>query len=281
MGEGASHPFRASEAPGAGAANAADDARAPRPRRLAGRVALVTGAGQGSGRGCALALADEGARLALVGRTRAKLDAVCAEIEARGGEAACFPCDVGQLDEVGACVEGVVAALGPVRALVQTAQSPALRSSALLDVEAGVVDELWRTGPLASLAFMRACHPHLRGGGAIVNFGTGAQFAPGGFGAYAAAKAAIQMLTRAAAEEWGPDGIRANLVVPYVASPAADLEFGEDEARRAASIARIPLRRVGDPERDLGRAVAFLASDDASYLTGSTLLLDGGMMFLR
>jgi len=265
----------------AGGAPGALGAGESRASRLAGRAAIVTGAGQGSGRGCALALASEGARVALVGRTRSKLDAVREEIAARGGLAVAIACDVGRSDEIEACVRAAAEALGPVRILVNTAQSPMLRSSRLLDVEAATLDELWRTGPIATLAFMRACYPQLRDGGSIVNFGSGAQFAPAGFGAYAAVKAAIQLLTRAAAEEWGPDGVRANHVIPYVESPSASLEFGDDDARRAASLARIPLRRAGDPELDLGRAVAFLASDDARFITGSTLMLDGGMMFLR
>jgi len=249
--------------------------------KLAGRVALITGAGQGSGRGCALALAAEGAAIALVGRTEAKLADTAAEIERRGGRALAIRCDVMVPADREACVARCARELGPVKVLVNAAQSPSYRSSSLLDVKADVFDELWRSGPLATLELMRLCHPQLRGGGSIVNFGSGAQFTPGGYGAYAAAKAAIGMLTRAAAEEWGPEGIRANLVVPFVESPAFHEDFGGDAQRLAASQRRIPLRRFGDAERDLGRVVVFLASEDSAYVTGTTLMVEGGSHFLR
>ena len=249
--------------------------------RLEGRVALVTGAGQGSGRGCALALAAEGARVALLGRTRSKLSAVAEEIESRGGSALPLRCDVTDRAQIQSCVEKTVSELGGLHILVNSAQSPTLRSGTLLDMAPEVVNELWLSGPVATLECMRAAYPHLRGGGSIVNFGTGAQFAPAGFGMYAAAKAAIQTLTRGAAEEWGPEGIRANTVIPFVVSPAFDEELPDGDPRREALRQTIPLRRFGNAEHDLGRAVVFLAGPDSSYVTGTTLMVDGGMAFLR
>jgi NAD(P)-dependent dehydrogenase (short-subunit alcohol dehydrogenase family) len=249
--------------------------------RLAGRVALVTGAGQGSGRGCALALAAEGAAVALLGRTEATLAETAAEIARRGGRALPIRADVMALGDLEAAVARTVRELGPVKILVHAAQSPSYRSARLLEVSREVFDQLWASGPVAALELMRLCHPYLRGGGSIIQFGSGTQFAPAQYGAYAAAKAAIGMLTRAAAEEWGPDGIRANLVVPFVESPAFHEDFGGNQERLAASLRRIPLRRVGDPEKDLGRVVVFLASDDSAYVTGTTLMVEGGSHFLR
>lgn len=249
--------------------------------RLAGRVALVTGAGQGSGRGCALALAGEGAAVALVGRTEATLAETAAEIARRGGRALVVRADVMVQRDLEAAVARTVAELGPIRILVQAAQSPSYRSARLLDVKREVVDQLWTSGPVATLELMRLCHPYLRGGGSIINFGSGTQFSPGHYGVYAAAKAAIGMLTRAAAEEWGPDGIRANLVVPFVESPAFHEDFGGNQERMQASLRRVPLRRFGDAEQDLGRVVVFLASDDSAYVTGTTLMVEGGSHFLR
>jgi NAD(P)-dependent dehydrogenase (short-subunit alcohol dehydrogenase family) len=249
--------------------------------RLDGRVALVTGAGQGSGRACALALAAEGAAVALVGRTEATLAQTAAEIARRGGRALAIRCDVMVRADLEACVARAVSALGPVKVLVNAAQSPSYRAASLLEVSREMLDQLWTSGPLATLELMRLCHPHLRGGGSIINFGSGAQFGPAQYGPYAAAKAAIGMLTRAAAEEWGPDGIRANLVVPFVESPAFHQDFAGDEKRLAASVRRIPLRRAGDAEKDLGPVVVFLASSDSAYVTGTTLMVDGGSHFLR
>lgn len=248
---------------------------------LEGRVAIVTGAGQGSGRGCALALAAEGAAVTLVGRTRSKLERVAAEIEGAGGRALVFPCDVTRPAEVRDCVARTVDAFGGVQILVNAAQSPIVRSGSLLETPDATIESLWQSGPRATLDFMRACHPHLRGGGSIINFGTGAQFGPGGFGVYAAVKAAIGMLTRAAAEEWGPDGIRANLLVPFADSPAADAELADKPEFRNAILESIPLRRFGDSVGDVGRVAVFLAGPDSAFVTGTTMMVDGGMKFLR
>jgi NAD(P)-dependent dehydrogenase (short-subunit alcohol dehydrogenase family) len=126
---------------------------------------------------------------------------------------------------------------------------------------------------------MRGCHPHLSGGGSIVNFGSGAQYAPEGYGVYAATKEAIQAITRAAAVEWGRDGIRANVIVPHVTSPSMEAAL-EDPERRARSLASIPLGRFGQPA-DIGRVAAFLAGPDAAFVTGQVLLVDGGMKYQR
>ena len=153
------------------------------------------------------------------------------------------------------------------------------RGGRLLDIDDDDVDLLWRTGPLATLRFMRACHPHLAGGGSIVNFGSGAQYAPEGYGVYAGTKDAIQAITRAAAVEWGGDGIRANVIVPHVTSPSMEVALS-DPARRERSLASIPIGRFGQPT-DIGRVAAFLAGPDAAFMTGQTLLVDGGMKYHR
>ena len=245
---------------------------------LAGKVALVTGAAQGAGRGVADALADEGASVAAVGRTLEKLEVVADEIEARGGRARAMRCDVGVEDDIVGVVGSVVAEFGTVDILVNAAQHTT-RGGWLLQVDERDVELLWRTGPLATLRFMRACHPFLRDGGSIVNFGSGAQYAPEGYGVYAATKDAIQAITRAAAVEWGRDGIRANVIVPHVTSPSME-EALADPARRARSLASIPLGRFGLPE-DIGRVAVFLAGPGAAFVTGQVVVVDGGMKYAR
>ena len=144
--------------------------------------------------------------------------------------------------------------------------------------------ESFRTGPLGSLNMMQACFPALRdsGRGAVVNFGSGVgvRGAPRMAG-YAMAKEAIGGLTKVTAVEWGRYGIRVNLVCPAGWSPAADAYRDADPQRFEMHLRQTPLRRLGDPYDDIGRAVLSLVSDDMQYLTGATLMLDGGQVILR
>ncbi|MFM7786276.1 MAG: SDR family NAD(P)-dependent oxidoreductase [Gammaproteobacteria bacterium] len=250
-------------------------------RKLEGKVALVTGAGQGVGRGIALALAGEGARIAVCGRTEGKLLSVCEEIRRRGGVAEPVLCDVMIAEDVRCCVEATVSAFGTVDILINNAQVVPLGH--LLDVSEEQYQQGMDSGPLATLRFMRACHPHLKGGGSIVNMGSSSaiRWDPIGYGAYAAAKEAIRALTRAAACEWGTDGIRVNCVLPLAMSPAMDGWIASRPEESAEFFKTIPLGYVGDCELDIGRAVVFLCSEDARYLTGHSMPLDGGQAFMR
>ncbi|MBV8124641.1 MAG: SDR family oxidoreductase [Paucibacter sp.] len=247
--------------------------------KLDHKVALVTGAGQGVGQGIAYALAGEGAAVAVVGRTRDKLLVTCDEIRRRGGRAAPFTCDVTDPSQIEGCVAAVVEQFGGVQILVNNAQVAPL--GRLLDVSDEAVLDGMASGPLATLRFMRACHPYLKGGGVVVNFASSAavRWDASGYGAYAAAKEATRALTRAAACEWGGDGIRVNVVAPHALSPGLKgwVEANPEEAE--AFFKTIPLGRVGDCEHDIGRAIVFLASPDAAYLTGATLPLDGGQAY--
>ncbi|MBS9376419.1 SDR family NAD(P)-dependent oxidoreductase [Rhodococcus sp. B50] len=245
--------------------------------RMAGKVVLVTGAGQGIGRGIALALAREGAAVGLAGRTVAKVESVAGEIEAFGGTALALECDVTERDQIERAVRSTADRFGGLDGLVNNAQSSTQRP--LADVTAEDVEIALCSGPLAALWAMQAALPLLRerGGGSIVNFGssTAINGAPM-FGAYAIAKEGIRGLSRVAAREWGRYGIRVNVVVPTALSPAAE-QFERDQPERFQQhVKRLPLGRMGDPETDIGRAVAALLSDDLAYLTGDTLMLTGG-----
>ena len=249
--------------------------------KLDGKVALVTGAGQGVGRGIALALAGEGAQIAVAGRTEGKLLQTCAEIAQRGGRAIPIVCDVMIAADIERCVQQTVATLGTVDILINNAQVVPL--GRLLDVTEEHYQEGMDSGPLATLRFMKACYPYLRDGGCIVNLGSSSaiRWDPIGYGAYAAAKEAIRALTRAAACEWGPDGIRVNCVLPLAMSPAMDGWIASRPEEAAEFFRTIPLGRVGDCETDIGRAVVFLCGPDARYITGHSLPLDGGQAFMR
>jgi len=245
--------------------------------RLTGRVALVTGGGQGVGRGIALALAKEGASILLAGRTLSKCQTVADEIAAFGGVAEAVRCDVGERGDVESAVSAAVERFGGLDALINNAQSATQRL--LIETTDADVDLAYRSGPLAVLYGMQAAYPHLvaRGGGSIVNFGSSTAIEGNAtFGSYAMAKEAIRGLSRVAAREWGRDGIRVNVVVPSALSPAAEAFRDARPEVYQKQMDRIPLRRMGDSEADIGRAVVALISDDLSYMTGQTMMLTGG-----
>ncbi|SNQ49197.1 Short-chain dehydrogenase [Frankia canadensis] len=245
--------------------------------RLTGKVALVTGAGQGIGRGIALALAREGAAVALAGRTVAKCEAVVAEIDAFGGRALALACDASERAQVDAAVGAAVSAFGGLDALVNNAATSV--QGPLAELTEADVDDCWRNGALATFHGMQAALPHLRarGGGSIVNFGSNTAITGvSTFGAYAMAKEAIRGLSRVAAREWGRYNIRVNVVVPNALSPSAETFAREHPDHFARMQQALTLRRVGDPEADIGRAVVALVSDDLAYLTADTLMLTGG-----
>lgn len=245
-------------------------------QELNGKVAIVTGAAQGAGGGCALAMASAGASLVLVGRTLSKLERMAGEVERRGARVHCVAGDITRAETIASITAEAVARFGRIDALVNAAQAPEMRAARLLDIDDAAIAELWNSGPVATLALMRACHPIMRagGGGSIINFASSAVRTPEDYGVYASCKAAIETLSRAAAIEWGPDNIRVNTVVPFVHSPALELDLPPEVQSQVA--ARLPLGRIGRPEQDIGRAVAFLAGDGAAYVTGNLIKLDGG-----
>ncbi|WP_137723374.1 SDR family NAD(P)-dependent oxidoreductase [Prescottella subtropica] len=248
---------------------------------LDGDVALVTGAGRGIGRGIALALAAEGARVAVVGRTLSTVAETAREIDRRGGNAVALRCDVTDARQIDETVSAVVETYGGLSILVNNAQIPA--HGRLLDADESAYRDGMDSGPLAAWRLMRACHPHLSGRGSIVNMGSaaGMRSDPSGSGLYAAAKEAVRVLTRTAACEWGGDGIRVNAILPLASSPAMD-EWAElDPQAHDEYLRGVPLGRLGDPETDIGPAVVFLCSPAARYITGHALPVDGGQAHLR
>ena len=239
---------------------------------LSGQVAILTG------RGIALALAKRGATLALLGRTKAKLDSVATEIAALGGTAQGFACDVKDAVSIGDAVAGVTSAFGGVDILVNNAQEVPL--GPLMAVSDAAFEAGFDSGPLATFRFMKACHPHMkrRGGGVIFNLASSAavRWDMANYGAYAAVKQAIRSLSRAAAAEWGVDGIRVLTIAPHAKSPGLVQWIENNPAEAEAFFRTIPLRRVGECEEDIGEAVAGLCGPEFAYLTGATIPLDGG-----
>tara|TARA_R110002110_G_scaffold415561_1_gene650758 strand:- start:60055 stop:60807 length:753 start_codon:yes stop_codon:yes gene_type:complete len=248
--------------------------------QLANKVALVTGAGQGVGQGIALALAAEGASIAVTGRTLEKLQSTCQLIAERGGKALPLVCDVKSVQDMERTVAETVGQFGGLHILVNNAQEVPLGTLHQVSDESFTAG--LQSGPLATFRLMKLCYEHLKGDGCIVNLASAAakRWDASGYGAYAATKEAIRSLTRAAACEWGPQGIRTNVILPHARSSGMAwwIDKNPDEAEHL--FASIPLRRVGDCESDIGRFVAVLCSDASGYVNGQTIALDGGQAFL-
>ena len=251
---------------------------------LAGKVAIVTGAGSGVGRGIAIALARAGASVVASSRTVSKCETAVAEIEAAGGTAIAVECDVTRPEHVDACVGRAIDAYGAIDILVNAADDPRV-DVPFLELTDEVMNASWQTGVLGTVRSMQACVPHMldRGEGAVVNVASGAGLlAPVGMAAYSAAQEAIRSLTRTAAVELGPLGIRVNVICPVASgSESLDRWIVRDPERLAAYVANTPLRRVGDPVDDVGEGVVFLCGPQSRYVTGTTLMLDGGRSYLR
>jgi NAD(P)-dependent dehydrogenase (short-subunit alcohol dehydrogenase family) len=244
---------------------------------LAGRVCVVTGAASGIGAAVARGLAEAGAKVALLDRDRAGAQAMADGIGSAGGTALAIECDVSDKASVDAAAGEVEGRWGAAHVLVNNAGL--LRPGALADV----TPEQWNTVLginltgylLCAQAFGRAMRK--AGRGSLVHVASISGLNPQtNSGAYSASKAGVLLLSRQLAAEWGPEGVRSNVICPGLIRTALSAKFYEQpgfEARRAAVIAS---RRVGEPE-DIANPAVFLASDRSSYLNGAELLVDGGL----
>ncbi len=246
---------------------------------LEGQSVIVTGGTRGIGLGIVRRLARAGVRLTISGRKPERLERVARELEEAGAAHLIVQADVGDADASAHVVERALEAFGQVDGLVANAQS--LRPvTPLEEVTARDLDVLLDSGPRGTLWLMQAVLPAMRarGRGRIITMGSAMGLTgPPGYGAYSAAKEAIRSLTRTAANEWGRHGITVNCICP--ASVAHRLPPGDDGPRAAAFAAMYAdqaLGRDGDPEADIAPVVAFLLSDASQYMTGQTLMVDGG-----
>ncbi|HEY1966932.1 MAG TPA: SDR family oxidoreductase [Pseudonocardia sp.] len=255
--------------------------------RLNGRVAIVTAAGRGIGRGVAIRFAREGAKVIVASLGPEECDATVDAIRAAGGTAEAKPTNVGVKDDVVSMVQFAVETYGKLNIVVNTAQSFGTRrqptgSPVPTGVEKFTDDEIdwtFTTGLKGSLWAMQAAFPYLSdGGGRVINFGSWyGKAGQQGTLAYNLTKESIRALTRTAAREWAPHGITVNAINPAAKTDAAaSVEANNPEAYNQA-LAMIPMGRMGDPVSDIAPVVVFLASEESQYVTGQTIDADGGL----
>ena len=243
---------------------------------LLGHVALVTGASQGIGRTCALRLAKEGAAVAVAARNQEKLNELVNEITAAGGKAAAFPLDVADEEQVKATVKAAIAQLGKIDILVNNAGIT--RDQLVMRMKRSDWDAVLQTNLTSAYLLIQQVITSMlkQRWGRIINvtsvFG---QMGQAGQANYSASKAGLIGLTMAIAREVASRNITCNAVAPGFIETAMTEVLSEEFKLNA--VKQIPLGRVGTTE-DIASAVAFLASDDASYITGHTLSVNGGML---
>lgn len=245
---------------------------------LQGKVAIVTGGASGIGGAISTLLTGRGAKVLAVDIDE---QAGAALVERSGGSAAFLAGDVSDPGVAQDAVARAVEQFGHLTGLVNNAH--ASRQALFGDLTAQDWELSFGTGLWATRNFMLAAHPHLKEhGGSVVNFGSGAGLnGQVTQAAYASAKEAIRGLSRVAANEWAADGIRVNVVCPIALTAGVAHWRDSYPDMYAEVVAKIPLGRFGDPEGDVAPVVAFLLSDDSRYMTGQTLMADGGATMLH
>jgi dehydrogenase/reductase SDR family protein 4 len=245
--------------------------------RLDDRVAVVTGASRGIGRAIALELAQAGAHVALASRKLPDLEAVAAEIAALGQRALPVAGHMARREDIDRLFDTVQQEFGRLDILVNNAATNPVFGP-LVELEEAAWDKIMALNVKAYLfAVQRAVRPmRERGRGAIVNVSsTGGFRASSGLGAYSVSKAAVIMLTRALARELAPAGIRVNAIAPGLVETRFSEAMWKNPEILDSYLKATPMGRTGRPEEMAG-AVVYLCSDAASYVTGQTLILDGG-----
>jgi NAD(P)-dependent dehydrogenase (short-subunit alcohol dehydrogenase family) len=245
---------------------------------LDGKVALVTGGSRGIGRAIALAFAEAGADVALAARGREALEKTAQEVEEHGGRAMAVPTDVAEAAQVDSMVETTVSELGGIDILVNNAGAAPF-FSAIESVRPEGFEKYFRVNFLSAVYCTRAAGPHLiaKGqGGSVINVASVAAFiASPGLTYYSTAKAAVVNLTRTVAREWAGHGVRVNAIAAGWVETELNEGVRRDPSAYEAIRSSIPLGRWGRAE-EVAAVARFLASDEASFMTGSVVVVDGG-----
>jgi NAD(P)-dependent dehydrogenase (short-subunit alcohol dehydrogenase family) len=246
----------------------------PLEKAMDGRVAVVTGASQGIGRGIAVALAETGCAVVAAARSADKVETTCELVRAAGGQAVAVRCDVQDPEQIKMCVATATQTFGTVDVVVNNAQNISYKM--ILDSTAEEMIDAWQSGPLAAFHFMKLTYPHLKvRGGVVVNVGSSSTHLPdtSRYAIYNGVKTALEELARSAHHEWKADGISAFTIHPAAESAMTMNWKARDPEKYAAAVAVMPGGRLGDPLADIGRPLARLIADAPAY-SGKTLHLD-------
>ena len=243
---------------------------------LEGKVALITGGSRGIGRACALALADAGASVVVSSRKIADLEPVAEELKAKGVKAMAIAAHNAKMEDSRALVEQAMKAFGRIDILMNNAGTNPYYGP-LMDQDEKTYDITMNVN-LKGLLFLSQLVARImkaQGGGCIINTSSIGGLRAGELGVYCVTKAAVIMLTQVMAKEWGQYNIRVNAIAPGIIKTRLSEALWKDPAVSAKAVAQIPLMRLGEPEEIAG-AVVFLASKAGSYITGETIVIDGG-----
>lgn len=249
--------------------------------KLQDKVAIITGGAGGIGQGMASAFVKEGAKVAIVDLDEEAGNKTVKELQQYQPDSMFIQANLADHDKLKGIVEQVADKYGQLDILVNNAHASRMKSLEELTQED--MDLSFNTGFYPTFYLMQAALPYLRKTeGSIINFASGAglQGHPTQ-GSYAAAKEAIRAISRVAANEHGPEGINVNLISPIANSPGVQAWRKEQPEYYQSVLENIPMRRFGELEEDIGQAAVFLASDDSNYITGQTIMVDGGSIKLR
>lgn len=247
-------------------------------RLLEGKAVIVTGAGGGVGYGVAMAMALHGADVVVAARRPDNGEPAVHQINDAGGRAVFFRCDVTQRESIEATVAFTVDTFGRLDCVVHNAVSAVGPPTEIQDIEPALWQGMVASAVRASFDCAQVAFPHLKaaqGSYILITSATGIEGSPY-LPVYGMVKAAQRGFGKSLAREWGPEGIRVNLIGPVAMTPALEVAYKANPVLEARLVKRTPLQRVGDPAADIGPAAVFFASDLARFVAGQTLIVDGG-----